>query len=1030
MNINYLKKIASGIVLLLFFVMQSYGQCTFSGLLSNYCTNSAASTLTPGITGGTFSGPGITSSVFSPSLAGPGTHTINYNICQNTYSLQSIAYAPSPTLGTGEGLTDDSESGAKPIGFTFNYFCTPYTSFYISSNGFIEFSITGSGCCAGQSLPNFTTPNNLIALCWTDLNPGNNPALITYTTLGTSPNRVCVISYNGVPYFSGGNGPIVGQIKLYETTNIIEIHTTSVPANTGYNKTMGIENSGGSIAYVVPGRNASSTWTATNEAYRWTPGASCAVSQTTSVSPSTISVVGNNSICIGATTTLTALSNVTYTWSSSSNSNSIIVTPAATSTYVVSGTNSFGCVASSAVTVTVDTTPTVTAISSNTTGGICPSKTVALFGQGATAYSWTGGITNAQSFTLASTQSFVVTGSNACGSATAAISVSIHPLPTVGTVVSQPTVCTNVPVTLTGIGNASTYTWSSGVTNGSAFFPNTTSSYTVTGTSALGCTNTAVATITVVTTPINAPLASPPLICIGSSSTLTATGATNYTWTTPSGSFSTSAITVSPNTTTSYTITKANSNCFNIQTLTVIVNPLPTVFALVTPTLVCASNTAVLSGGGALTYTWYAPSFTTTIPGPIVTPSISTTYTLAGSDGTCVNVTTVSLATNPNPTITIAPSSSVICFGQSVSLTASGANGYTWTSVQGTPTSTTIVQSPTASTLYQITGINQFSCTSGQQQVVIVNPLPTINAFTNKPLVCSGAPANLTVTGNSNSYQWDANAGNATSSVVVVNPLVTTIYTVTGTFNTTQCSNTKTIQVAVFLPTFAVNSPTSSCLGGTINLIATGALTYTWNGTQPFSQISVSPPSATVYVVAATSQSSGVNCISSQNVSVSIYANPTITAVSQRTLICRGETTSLTASGAETYSWSTTQTGSLIPVNPVTQTIYNVTGTDQNGCVGTTTVLVKVSTCVGIGEKDPMADVQIFPNPNNGIFTVKSSTDIKLRLVNELGQIVRTIELSEMNSHQVIVSEVANGIYFLKPENSSTRLREKIVINR
>src|SRR5436190_20505302 len=101
MNSNYLKKLTACIVAFLFLTMQSYGQCTISGLLSNYCQNSAASTLTPGITGGTFSGPGITGSVFSPSLAGPGTHTINYNICQSTYSLQSIPFAPSPTLGTG-----------------------------------------------------------------------------------------------------------------------------------------------------------------------------------------------------------------------------------------------------------------------------------------------------------------------------------------------------------------------------------------------------------------------------------------------------------------------------------------------------------------------------------------------------------------------------------------------------------------------------------------------------------------------------------------------------------------------------------------------------------------------------------------------------------------------------------------------------------------------------------------------------------------------------------------------------------------
>src|SRR5690606_16710798 len=161
---------------------------------------------------------------------------------------------------------------------------------------------------------------------------------------------------------------------------------------------------------------------------------------------------------------------------------------------------------------------------------------------------------------------------------------------------------------------------------------------------------------------------------------------------------------------------------------------------------------------------------------------------------------------------------------------------------------------------------------------------------------------------------------------------------------------TNTILTTVFLPTFAVNSPTSSCLGGNVNLIASGAISYTWNGNQPFSQITVSPPTETVYIVAATSSSLGVACVSTNSVLVSIYDNPTITAVPDRTMICKGEFVDLTASGAQSYVWSTTQVGAVVPVNPPLNTIYNVTGTDQNGCVGTTTLLVRVSTCFGVDE--------------------------------------------------------------------------------
>jgi hypothetical protein len=466
----------------------------------------------------------------------------------------------------------------------------------------------------------------------------------------------------------------------------------------------------------------------------------------------------------------------------------------------------------------------------------------------------------------------------------------------------------------------------------------------------------------------------------------------------------------------------------NTQTLNLIVNQLPTVFAIASPSLVCASKPSTLQAAGAQTYTWYAPgppSFTMSGANPVVYPAVTTIYTVAASDGTCVNTTTVQLNTNPNPTITISPSSTTICQGESVTLTGNGGIGYVWTTPSGTTTGTSINESPTTSFLYVLTGVNNFSCFSTTNQVVVVNATPTLNVSTNKPLVCSGAAANLTVTG-ANTYSWDANAGSATSNVVQVNPVTTTIYTVTGFYSNTGCSSSKTIQVAVFLPTFAVNNPTSSCLGGTINLIASGALSYTWNGSQPFSQIPVSPPQATVYVVAATSASSGVNCISTQTVNVAIYANPTITAVAQKTLICKNENTNLIASGGSTYQWSSSQTGATVNVAPLVQTVYNVVGTDQNGCIGSTTVMVKVSTCFGIEEYGgDNGLIKIFPNPNNGRFNVQSEKSMSLLLSNELGQVIGEMELNETNGRQAEFRGLPGGVYFITGE----RVKQKLVVS-
>jgi hypothetical protein len=748
--------------------------------------------------------------------------------------------------------------------------------------------------------------------------------------------------------------------------------------------------------------------------------------------------VPSTSICAGTTLTLTAGSVVTYTWlNNNSNSASYTAAPTSNASYTVQGTNSIGCISTSVINVTVNPTVPIMTVANTASafGGICPNATVNLTASGATTYSWTSSVINGTTFAPTNSATYIVTGANACGTSTAAVSISVHPLPNVTAVASQPTICSVNPVSITGVGNAVTYTIvNAGIPYATNFFPTATAIYTVVGTSVQGCTNTAVTGVTVVTMPTNPPVASPPLICIGSSATLSSSGASNYTWTTPSGIQTVSLISVSPTSTSIYTLTKSNSNCVNTQTITLYVNQLPSVFAIVSPTLICASRTATLQAGGAQTYTWLAagpPSFSATGANPIVSPSITTLYTVSASDGTCVNTTTVSLATNPNPTINITATSTNICQGDQVSLTANGAIGYSWTTVGVTSNtnSASITESPIAATLYQVTGVNNFNCTSNQQQIVLVRTTPTISIGTTKPLVCKGAPSTLTASsqGGVCTYTWDANAGSVTNSIATVNPLVSTNYTVVG-LAVNGCTASQSYPVSVFLPTFAVNSPTSSCQGGTITLTASGANTYTWNGNQPFASIQVSPPSATVYVVGATSNSIGVNCVSTNTVIVSIYTNPTVTAVATRTQICKFETTTVKGQGAVTYAWNTSQTGSLVPVNPNLNTTYTVVGTDQNGCLGTATVLVKVSTCIGITETDADSQWQVSPNPNTGNFTIHSDQSAHFELRNELGQMVLRIDLESANNYNATVTGLSEGIYFLRDVSSSKT--KKIVVGR
>ncbi|MDI1354302.1 MAG: T9SS type A sorting domain-containing protein, partial [bacterium] len=95
------------------------------------------------------------------------------------------------------------------------------------------------------------------------------------------------------------------------------------------------------------------------------------------------------------------------------------------------------------------------------------------------------------------------------------------------------------------------------------------------------------------------------------------------------------------------------------------------------------------------------------------------------------------------------------------------------------------------------------------------------------------------------------------------------------------------------------------------------------------------------------------------------------------------------------------------------------------------TVMQKVSTCFGISEQSAAKlGLSIFPNPNNGTFTIKAAVDLELILVNELGQVIKNISLSSLNDHTQQIVEVSNGIYFITGNQSGITINEKIVITK
>jgi hypothetical protein len=250
-------------------------------------------------------------------------------------------------------------------------------------------------------------------------------------------------------------------------------------------------------------------------------------------------------------------------------------------------------------------------------------------------------------------------------------------------------------------------------------------------------------------------------ICIGSSAILTATGATTYSWNTGA---TTSTISVTPTTTTNYTVVGlVTGGCSNTKTISITATPLPTVSSVSSSTLICAGQSATLTASGATNYIWTPGNLTTSVI--VVSPSSTIIYTVVGATSSCTASAIKSITVNPTPIITTTPPSVTICVaGSPATLTANGGSSYSWTPANfpGTPNAQTVVVYPTVNTIYSVASTNSLGCTGTNTVAVLIIPCTGI---ANKSLVGE----NTTVYPNPTSGQLtvlvESNSGNYTFEV-------------------------------------------------------------------------------------------------------------------------------------------------------------------------------------------------------------------------------------------------------------------------
>ncbi len=565
--------------------------------------------------------------------------------------------------------------------------------------------------------------------------------------------------------------------------------------------------------------------------------------------------------------------------------------------------------------------------------------------------------------------------------------ITVHPLPTAnaGPVIS---ICSGTNGVLVASGGV-TYVWTPGGVSNDSLVVNLTSpaSYTVTVTDANGCSATDTTSVNIYPVPV-ANAGADTAICRGSSAMLKASGGVTYVWSTGA---TTSSINVAPTNTTSYTVTITDSNgCTASDNVTVTVNNLPVV-TLANQTI-CPGDTVVLDPGAVGTiYNWSTGATTQSVG---VTGTGTYTVTVTNAFG-CTASATATVTPGVNVTVNI--NDVAICQGQTAVLNAGNPGGvYHW-SPNG-ETTQTITVGTTGVYGVTVTGVG---CKASDSAAVTVNPLPIANAGADQD-ICTGASAILSASGGS-IYIWST--GSTTSSISVT-PGGTSTYTVTVTdangcsfadnvqvivhappvvslSNQTICfpdtvlldpgavgtsytwstgattqsidvTNTGSYSVTV-TNAFGCSSSASAnvtpgvvvpitindaaiCQGQTTVLDAGHpGNTYKWSPNGETTQ-TITVGTAGVYGVVI---SGAIGCKTGDSAAVTVNPLPVATAGVDKD-ICSGSSTTLTASGGITFSWSTGATTSSINVNPSSTAAYTVTVTDINGCSASDNVNVTV----------------------------------------------------------------------------------------
>jgi len=592
---------------------------------STVCLTTAPFVLTGGLpAGGTYSGPGVSNGVFSPALAGAGVKTITYSICGLSCSFTIDVKNPPAQIDISETSGVANNDGTICVGSSATLTASGGVSFLwstgattasitVNTAGVYSVTVTDAFSCQGNAATSITVVPN----------PSVSSVLIQPTTCVATNGAVdLTLSPAGNYIFNWSNGSTAEDLTGVDVGTYNVTITNSATLCSFVNAYTLIGPGNCSVCPTVPNLSLAPSPSCANNnvtmssTFLTDMGVTYGINFKAFSSPTTTPYSGG--------TVIGSVSNAQLTSGGTAASTQYNF-PATGTFYVYAVLNpiptNINCRPFASAVHVVNTVPVVN-ISVNENSGlqsndgiICQNSSATLTATGGGTYLWnTGATTSSITVTAAGVYSVTATSPQGC-SASNSTSITVIPIPvpaiaiteSSGNTLNDGIICQGASATLTCV-TAGTYRWNTSATTASITV-NTAGTYTITVTSANGCTNTASVNIVVNPNPVvsisvveGSGIPNDNTIIEGDQAQLTATGGGTYRWSTGA---TTALITVAPIVTTTYVVTVTNSNgcsATQSQVITVVAPPC---------NLACSGNQTVTLAPGECEYQVpnYATSF-------------------------------------------------------------------------------------------------------------------------------------------------------------------------------------------------------------------------------------------------------------------------------------------------------------------------------------------------------------------------------------------------------------------------------------